>query len=134
MWRQAIPSRFFPSRQSSIRVFHLALNANGTANSQNNPAAAGSVVTLFIDGLGLTSPPAPLNLPLAVTPYCDGTFCYPAPTFVSASPAPGSISGVTQVQLLAPANPHPASAFEVVFSLSEGPTAVRDTNLSFWVE
>jgi uncharacterized protein (TIGR03437 family) len=139
------PVAFLAQPSIVNQSFPLALNADGTVNSQTDPAAAGSVVTIFLDGLGVTSPPpttglvnkspsVPLNLSLAVTPYCDGTFCYPAPSFVSASPAPGSISGVTQVQLLAPANPHPANAFLVVFSLSEGPTAVRDTNLSFWVK
>ena len=136
----------FLSQPSIVnQSFPLALNADGTINSQTNPAAAGSVVTIFLDGLGVTTPPpitglvntspsAPLNLPLAVVPYCNGTFCYPAPTFVSAGPAPGSISGVTQVQLLAPANPRPKAAFQSIFSLSTGPTAVRDTNLSFWAE
>jgi len=136
----------FLSQPSIVnQSFPLALNADGTVNSQTNPASAGSVVTIFLDGLGLTSPPpitglvntsppAPLNLPMAVIPYCNGAFCYPAPTFVSGGPAPGSISGVTQVQLLAPANPHPRSAFQAIFSLSTGPTAVRDTNLSFWAK
>jgi uncharacterized protein (TIGR03437 family) len=136
----------FLSQPSIVnQSFPLALNADGTVNSQTNPAPAGSVVTIFLDGLGLTSPPpvtglvntsppAPLNLPMAVTPNCNGTFCYPAPTFVSASSVPGSISGVTQVQLLAPANPHPRAAFQAIFSLSTGSTAVRDTNLSFWAE
>ena len=123
----------------------LTLNADGTVNSQTNPAPAGSVVTIFLDGLGLTSPPpitglvntsppAPLNLPMAVIPYCNGAYCNPAPAFVSAGSVPGSISGVTQVQLLAPANPHPRAAFQAIFSLSTGSTAVRDTNLSFWAE
>jgi uncharacterized protein (TIGR03437 family) len=120
--------------------FPLVLNADGTVNSQTNPAAANSVVTVFIDGLGLSSalpvtgmvntgPPTPLNVPLVVTPFCEGT-CYPTPTFVSASSLPGSISGVTQVQLRAP---HQVGS-EVIFSLAAGPTAVRDMNLSFWVE
>jgi uncharacterized protein (TIGR03437 family) len=124
----------------------LALNGNGTVNSQTNPAAAGSGVTIFVDGLGITSPPpitglvntsppVPLNVPLTVTLYCPGiSTCYPAPAFVSAASLPGSISGVTQVQLLAPANPRPGSAFLAIFSLSAGSTAVRDMNLSFWVE
>jgi len=118
----------------------LVLNADGTVNSQTNPAAAGSVVTLFVDGLGLTtplpvtgmvntSPTTPLKIPLVITPYCDGAYCYPAPTFVSAGSLPGSISGVTQVQLLA----SPKGSSEVVFSLATGPTTVRDMNLSFWV-
>jgi uncharacterized protein (TIGR03437 family) len=136
----------FLSQPSIVnQSFPLVLNADGTVNSQTNPAAAGSAVTIFLDGLGLTSPlpitglvntslATPLNLPLAVTPYCNGPYCYPAPTFVSASPVAGSISGVTQVQLAVPANPHPKNAFLAIFSLSTGSTTVRDMNLSFWAE
>ncbi len=65
-----------------------------------------------------------------VTPFCEGEYCYPAPTFVSAGSLPGSISGVTEVQLLAPPK---GAASEVIFSLAAGPTTVRDMNLSFWV-
>ncbi len=118
----------------------LVLNADGSVNSQTNPAAANSIVTVFLDGLGLTSPrpvtgmvntspPAPLNVSLAVMPFCEGAYCYPAPAFVSAGSLPGSISGVTQVQLLAP----PQGASQVIFSLAAGPSTVRDINLSFWV-
>jgi hypothetical protein len=76
----------------------------------------------------------PLNLPVVVTPYCFAGLCYAAPAFVSASSLPGSISGVTQVQLRAPANPHPGGGFATMFSLSVGPAAVRDMTLSFYVE
>ena len=136
----------FLSQPSIVnQTFPLTLNADGTVNSQTHPAAAGSVVTIFLDGLGLTSPPpvtglintnpsTPLNLPLVVTPYCAGTYCYPAPDFVSAGSLPGSISGVTQVQLRAPSNPYSAGALPAIFSLSAGPAAVRDLNLSFWVK
>ena len=123
----------------------LTLNADGTANSLANPAAAQSVVTIFIDGLGLasplpttglvnTSPAAPLDIPVLITPYCAGILCGPAPRLVSASALPGSISGVIQVQMLTPANANPSSVFRVVFSLSVGSDAVRDMNLSFWVK
>ncbi len=139
------PVAFLSQPSITDQAFPQALNANGTANSVSNPAAAGSLVTIFVDGLGLTSPspvtglvntsPAvPLSVPLVVIPTCNGSFCYPAPTFASANPAPGSISGVTQVQLQAPANAHPGSVFLVMFSLSVGPVAVRDMNLSFWVK
>ena len=136
----------FLSQPSTVnQAFPLALNADGTVNSQTHPAAAGSVVTIFLDGLGLTSPPPitglvntspsiSLNLSLVVTPTCSGTFCHPAPAFVSAGSLVDAISGVAQVQLLAPANPHPGSAFQAIFSLSAGSTAVRDMNLSFWVK
>ena len=136
----------FLSQPSIVnQSFPLTLNADGTVNSQTNPAPAGSVVTIFLDGFGLagplsitgmvnTSPSVPLNISVAVIPSCNGAFCYPTPTFVSAGSAPGSISGVTQVQLLAPANPHPRAAFQAIFSLSTGSTAVRDKNLAFWAE
>lgn len=138
------PAAFLSQPSTFNQTFPLTLNADGTINSQTHPAAARSVVTIFVDGLGLTSPPpitglvntsppVPLNLPLVVTPYCDGTFCYPAPAFISAGSLTGSISGVTQVQLRAPANPHPGFAFQAIFLLSVGPTAVREMNLSFWV-
>jgi uncharacterized protein (TIGR03437 family) len=105
----------FLSRPSLVnQTFPLTLNADGSVNSQSNPAATGSVVTIFLDGLGVTSPPpvtglvnssppVVLNLPVAVTPYCVSTFCQFAPDFVSASSVVRSISGVTQIQLRAPA-------------------------------
>jgi uncharacterized protein (TIGR03437 family) len=136
----------FLSQPSSVNQnYPLTLNADGTVNSQTHPAAAGSVVTIFLDGLGLTSPApvtgvvntnpsTPLNLPLVVAPYCAGTYCNPAPAFVSAGSLVGSISGVTQVQLRAPSNPNPAFALQAIFSLSAGSAAVRDMNLSFWVK
>ena len=138
------PVAFLSQPSIFNQTFPLALNADGTVNSGTNPAAAGSVVTIFFDGLGVTSPqpvsglvnasPAPLNLPFVVTPYCNGTYCSLAPAFASASPLSGSISGVTQVQLLAPANPNPRRGLQTLFSLSVGGTPVRDLNLSFWVE
>lgn len=133
--------------QASIvnQSFPLTVNADGTLNSLTNPAAAGSLVSIFLDGLGVTSPspvtglvntnpPTALNLPLVITPYCTGTYCYPAPAFVSAGSLAGSVSGVTQVQLRAPSNPNPGGAVPAIFSLSAGATTVRDMNLSFWVK
>jgi uncharacterized protein (TIGR03437 family) len=139
------PVAFLSQPVTEDQNYPLTLNADGTVNSQTNPAAAGSVVTIFLDGLGLTSPPpltglvnvnasTPLNLPVAVTPFCVGTYCNPAPAFLSAGSLVGSISGVTQVQLRAPSNPNPSYALQAVFSLSAGSTPVRDMNLSFWVK
>lgn len=139
------PVAFLSQPSNFNQNLPITLNADGTVNSEANPAAAGSVVTIFLDGLGVTSPQpvtglvntspaAPLNLPVVVTPNCNAGFCYPAPAFVSASSLPGAISGVTQVQLRAPANPHPGGGLEAMFSLSVGSVAVRDMNLSFWVE
>jgi uncharacterized protein (TIGR03437 family) len=136
----------FLSQPSSVnQAFPLTLNADGTVNSLTQPAAAGSIVSIFIDGLGVTSPapvtglvntspPAVLNVPLVVMPFCQDTYCPPIPAIVSATPLVGAISGVTQVQLRAPANPNPPYAFQSIFSLSVGSKAIWDMNLSFWVE
>jgi len=112
----------------------LAFNADGTRNSCTNPATPGSVVTLFLAGLGLTSPApvtgavtpnpgAPLNLPIT---FAGGL----AATVISAFAAPGSISGVWQVNIRMPANYTGA----VPVSLSVGGVPVRDTDLTVWVE
>jgi uncharacterized protein (TIGR03437 family) len=47
----------------------LALNQDGSANSSTNPAAPGSLVSVFVNGLGTVSPQPTdgslINLPLA---------------------------------------------------------------------
>ena len=132
-------------RNGSQTLIPLTINADGTVNSQTHPAPAGSVVTIFLDGLGLTIPPpvsglvntnpsTPLSVPLVVTPSCISGSCYPGPAFVLASSLVGSISGVTQVQLRAPSPPIPGSEQLAIFSLSAGLAAVRDQNLSFWIK
>jgi uncharacterized protein (TIGR03437 family) len=139
------PVAFLGQPSISNQTFPLTLNADGTANSQTNPAATGSVVSIFLDGLGVTSPPpvtgrintdpsTPLNLPMVVSSYCPGSYCYPTPSFVSAGSLTGSISGVTQVQLRAPVNPNPLIATQAIFSLGAGRATVRDMNLTFWVK
>ena len=123
----------------------LKLSADGTQVVVGPQGIAGLVAVdsqdnIYVAGAPLagssepTGSSVPLNLPVVVTPSCSGTFCYPTPAFVSAGSLAGSISGVTQVQLRAPANPYNGKPFQAVFSLSAGATAVRDTNLSFWVE
>jgi uncharacterized protein (TIGR03437 family) len=111
----------------------LAFNSDGTRNSCTNPAAPGSVVSIFLAGLGMTSPTpvtgaitsnpgAPLNLPIT---FAGGL---PA-TVVSAAAVPGSISGVWQVNIRVPTNETGA----VPMSLSVGGVPVRDASLTVWV-
>jgi uncharacterized protein (TIGR03437 family) len=75
------PAAFLFQQSSYFQTFPLALNADGTINCLGNPAAVGSVVTIFLEGLGVTSPTpitglvntgpsVPLSLPVVVTPYC----------------------------------------------------------------
>jgi uncharacterized protein (TIGR03437 family) len=112
----------------------LTFNSDGSLNTCTNPAGPGSIVTVFLDGLGVTSPaqvtgaitPNPcvaLNLPVVAS---NGLIV------VSASALPGSISGVWQVYIRIPANETGAS--EISMSLSAGGVPVRDANLIVWVE
>jgi uncharacterized protein (TIGR03437 family) len=98
-----------------------------------NRAPAGSVVRIFLAGLGVTAPApvtgsvnpnpgTPLNLPITL----GGGL---AATVVSAVALPGSISGVWQVDVRMPANLYGA----VPLSLSVDSVPVRDTNLAIWM-
>jgi uncharacterized protein (TIGR03437 family) len=81
----------------------LALNEDGTVNDCANPAAAGSQVTVFLNGAGALTPaqatgviapaaPVPLAPSLAPGPF-TGTMT------ISTTTAPGAISGLAQVRL-----------------------------------
>jgi uncharacterized protein (TIGR03437 family) len=110
----------------------LAFNSDGSRNTCSNPASAGSVVRIFLAGLGVTvpapvtgsinlSPGTPLNLPIT---FGSGL----AAMVVSAIALPGSISGVWQVDVRMPAN----EAGAIPISLSVDSVPVRDTNLTIW--
>ena len=112
--------------------FPLAFNSDGSPNTCLNPAVAGSVVRIFLAGLGVTvpapvtgsvnpSPGIPLNLPIT---FGGGL----AATVVSAVALPGSISGVWQVDVRTPANRGP-----IPVSLFVDSVPGRDTNLSIWL-
>jgi uncharacterized protein (TIGR03437 family) len=81
----------------------LALNSDGTVNDCTNPAIAGSMVTVFLNGFGPVTPalatgviaqaPAvPLTPSLAPGPF-TGT------TVIATTSVPGSITGIAEVQL-----------------------------------
>jgi uncharacterized protein (TIGR03437 family) len=93
----------------------LTLNPDGSVNTCLNPAAAGSAVTLFLNGLGVTSAPV-------VTATGTG---------FSVSAAPGATAGVWQVSVQIPAN---AAAGGNQISLTAGGTPLQDSNLVIWVK
>ncbi len=94
----------------------LAFNSDGSLNTCLNPAAPGSVVTLFLNGVGSTSAPV-------ITANGGIT--------VVAVPAPsGAISGLWQVGIQIPAN-ESKGGNQVSFSAGDVP--VRDANLIVWV-
>ncbi|MGH8245735.1 MAG: IPT/TIG domain-containing protein [Gammaproteobacteria bacterium] len=53
------------------------LNQDGSANSAQNPAAAGSVLQIFATGLGATNPPAATGQPGALSPPFNVTVQQP---------------------------------------------------------
>jgi uncharacterized protein (TIGR03437 family) len=86
------------------------VNQDGTVNSAAHPAKAGSVIAIFVAGLGQTNPPGddglvnarPLPVPVAsVGVYFPGLSQPVAPQFAGA--APGMIAGITQVNVQVPA-------------------------------
>lgn len=113
----------------------IALNADGTRNECTNPAAPGSLVTLFLAGLGVTSP---AQVTGAITQYPGVLLSFmiiataggSTATVVPASALPGSISGVWQVGIRLPANLTGVSPL----AISVGGVAVRDANLLVWAK
>ena len=108
----------------------LALNADGSINSCANPAAPGSMVTVFLNGLGITTP-AQITGAIA-----SSTVAVSPQALLVGSPGPGvnlptftvagSISGVTQVQV-------PAGATSSVMNLAVANSSVRGPGIVIWV-
>lgn len=82
-----------PATDAGIGIAY-ALNADGTINRADNPAAAGSAITLFATGLGAS--PLPLYASWKVGPISDRS-----PETVE--PVPGFIPAVWQVKMTLPA-------------------------------
>jgi uncharacterized protein (TIGR03437 family) len=93
-----------------------ALNQDGTINSETNPAAQGSIVSIFATGLGAMTPPPPdgslVGLPLpapvlqiqasypVVEVFLNDVVFYPLPVYY-AGPAPYEVEGLTQINIQA---------------------------------
>jgi uncharacterized protein (TIGR03437 family) len=99
------------------------LNADGTANSAAHPARLGSVIALYLSGLGQTTPPSDdglINAPpltsliVPVTVYFTGSPSAVTPQYAGA--APGLIAGITQVNVQVPST--------ALLSGSSGPISV----------
>ena len=85
------------------------MNPDGSLNSSTNPAPAGSYVTIYLTGLGLTSPSgqdghlatAPLPAPLQPVTLDPNSGC----TILYAGDAPGIVEGFSQVNIGLPKAP-----------------------------
>ncbi len=91
--------------QSVSGLRPLALNADGTLNSCANPAPSGSAVTIFMNGIGVTTPPQTTGtLSNSLTALNPGPALLISPsqasaTVLSTSTIPGSIAGLAQVRI-----------------------------------
>ena len=94
-------------------TYAVALNQDGSFNSVSNPAAVGSVVTVFATGLGAISPPqsdgAIVGLPLPVNVSPAAVFFWQSTLFFSvpedlvinyAGPAPYQVAGMSQINFV----------------------------------
>jgi uncharacterized protein (TIGR03437 family) len=112
----------------------VALNADGTLNDCANPAIAGSVVTVFLNGLGPVNPAQPTGIiapapAVALTPGVDANAG--SSTMASATTTvPGAISSVGQVQLQLPQSLSPEFAFTVTPTLAGTP--LRERTILIW--
>jgi uncharacterized protein (TIGR03437 family) len=92
----------------------IAINEDGTTNSADHPAPRGSVVTLFVSGIGQTNPPlldgqiaagaapslAGIKVEFWYSPNGSGTFR--AGTTLYQGAAPGEVAGVYQLNVRIP--------------------------------
>ncbi len=92
------------------QIFRVFLNQDGTLNSPSNPAALGSVVSLWATGLGNTNPPAATGeiFPLEPRPLASRLTMSSYPRInlevLYAGAAPGFISGLNQVNVRLPSS------------------------------
>jgi uncharacterized protein (TIGR03437 family) len=116
----AVPGVF--TRDNSGGGQATAVNQNGTANSDTNPAAKGSVVTIFGTGEGVTIPASltgrvsgsdPGSLPVPQLPLEVLVGGVPAQV-TYAGAAPGAVAGVLQVNLRIPDGAPSGSAIPIV--------------------
>ena len=113
----------------------LAFNANGSQNSCLNPAPHGSIVTLFLQGLGLTGTAATATVNTAATPLgLPVTLSDPdIGSVVSASALVGSLEGIWQLGVRIPSETG-AVQFTLVVEIDGQPVKVRDQNLTIWIK
>ncbi len=127
-------SAFRTAVVSSAPQILSIVNQDGSTNSAAHPAKAGSVISLYVSGLGETNPlgadglvnSAPLTAP-AVTVMVYSQALAGIAT-VSVSSAPGMIAGITQVNVALP-----ATISAAVAASSPVAIAVNTANASVYV-
>jgi len=116
----------------------LALNADGTQNSCANPAASGSTVTIFLNGLGVSNPAQTTGTVspslVAISPaagFVSGSSA--ATNFLSTATLPGYIDSVAQVQIQVTSTSPSINIPLEVQQPSGAPFLVRGQGILIWV-
>ncbi|MGI8741749.1 MAG: SBBP repeat-containing protein [Bryobacteraceae bacterium] len=116
----AVPA-LFTSNGSGFGAV-AALNEDGSVNSTSNPAKAGSIVSVYMTGLGAMTPPigdgelGPLQPPFPAPILGVGATVNGVVTpILFAGQAPGLIAGAVQVNVRIPAGTASGNAFLIVY-------------------
>ncbi len=121
----AVPGIFTTSDSGSGQA--AVLNQDGTVNSASNAAPRGSVVSVYLTGVGALSPPLgdgllgplspPFPAPVATISATIGGALNATVTF--AGQAPGLIAGLTQVNIQIPENAPVGPAIAIAISAGD---------------
>ena len=123
------------------------LNQDGTPNSKDNTAAPGSVITIYIAGLGPTDSPVPdgaINGPGSPMPRAPINLqinWWLAPDILYLGPAPGQPVGIVQINFIIPPTipgigswpAPPYDQYSLVAGTGDGPTGDHDV-ASLWIK
>jgi uncharacterized protein (TIGR03437 family) len=120
----------------SIGPAALAINPDGTVNDCAHPAIAGTSVTLFMNGAGQFTPALRTGIvaappPVTLTPGMVILGPNLSPLKTTTQTLPGSLEGVEQIQLLAPASP--ASTTPFAFTPTLQGVDLRERLALIWV-
>jgi uncharacterized protein (TIGR03437 family) len=116
---------------SFAAVILAVVNQDGTLNTADNPAAQGSAITVYVTGLGQTSPASvdgKINTssapkPLApVSASVNGSVSAPV-EFVGS--APGLVAGITQVNVRIPVAKYPANPNSITVNFATAPLFLK---------
>jgi len=123
--QSAVPGLF--TLDGSGKGQAAAVNQDGTINSATNPAAKGSVITLYLTGDGVETPTPP-DGQIAVAPYPLQTAAVTVTIggqtvpVAYAGAAPSAVAGLMQVNATIPANAA-SGANPVIVSIGSSPSA-----------
>ncbi len=113
------------------------LNQDGNANSAANPAARGTVVSIFLTGAGVTNPPASAghitgdsDLPRVAAPLAAYLGTSDGAEILYAGAAPGLVAGVTQVNARIPMEAQTGAQVPFTVVVGEGGTAPLGLTMS----